>query len=223
MIKKTINKYKHSLMFLYALIYMPWFAYLEATVTKNFRVIHMDLDNYIPFNEFFIIPYFLWFAYVAIAISYFFFKDSREFYRLTSFLFAGMTIFLVVSTFFPNGHHLRPLVFERDNIFVGMVKQLYRIDTPTNIFPSIHVFNSIVVHISIVKSHHLADKKWLHLSSFVLMSLIVLSTVLLKQHSVFDVITAILMVCILYPIIKGFETMIINGRKKRYHESYDRI
>lgn len=205
MIKSFLYKYKHGLMFLYAFIYLPWFLYLERTVVTNYHVIHMKLDDYIPFIEFFIVPYLLWFFYVAGTMLYFFFKNTKEFYRLSIFLFTGMTIFLIVSTLYPNGHHLRPTVFARDNIFVDAVKILYMSDTATNLFPSIHVFNSIVSHISISKNCFLRTKVLVQKSSFVIMISIVLSTVFLKQHTVFDVIIAIALVLVLYPIFYRHE------------------
>ena len=62
----------------------------------------MAIDDSIPFVEYFVVPYFLWFGYVAAAVAYFFFKNKHDFYRLCGFLAAGMTIFLVVSTIYPH-------------------------------------------------------------------------------------------------------------------------
>ena len=67
---------------------------------------------------------------------YFFFTDVPGFYRMAKLmLYRAMTIFLIISTLFPNGQNLRPMVFERDNIFVDMVRMLYRADTCTNVVP----------------------------------------------------------------------------------------
>ena len=195
------QKYRHSLLLLYFLLYLPWFSYLERTVTSHFHVIHMPIDDQIPFIEYFIIPYLLWFAYVAVALLYFLLKDKNEFYRLCAFLFVGMTVFLVISTVYPNGHHLRPVVFERDNIFVDMVKKLYRTDTPTNLFPSIHVYNSIGVNIAVWHCADFKEKKWIRCGSAALMASIVLSTMFLKQHSVFDVITGIVFSVFMYTVV----------------------
>lgn len=195
------QKYRHSLLLLYFLLYLPWFSYLESTVTSHFHVIHMPIDDQIPFIEYFIIPYLLWFAYVAVALLYFLLKDKNEFYRLCAFLFVGMTVFLVISTVYPNGHHLRPVVFERDNIFVDMVKKLYLTDTPTNLFPSIHVYNSVGVNIAVWHCADFKEKKWIRCGSAALMVSIVLSTMFLKQHSVFDVITGIVFSVFMYTVV----------------------
>ncbi len=210
------QKYKHAWVLLYVFIYLPWFAYLEKTVTNHFNVIHMAVDDYIPFNEYFIIQYLLWFRYVAYAVLYFFFKNKSDYYKLCTFLFVGMTVFLIVSTLYPNGHYLRPRTFERDNIFVTMVHWLYTADTPTNLFPSIHVYNSLGVHFAICSNAELRENKRLKTASFLLMTSIILATMFLKQHSVFDVITAIVMAALMYSFVYG--KVFVAGRQKAYEK-----
>ena len=154
-----LNKYKHAWVFLYALIYMPWFVWLEKSVTGNYYVIHSPIDDMIPFVEYFIIPYLLWFVFIAVWGLYFFFTNVKDFYKLTKLTIIGMTIFLIISTLVPNGLNLRPEVFERDNIFVDLVRFVYRVDTPTNVFPSLHVFNSLGICIAIHESKELKEHK----------------------------------------------------------------
>ena len=68
--KTFFHKYKHGIpLLVYMVIYLSWFAWLERTNTKNFHVIHMSIDDYIPFCEVFVIPYFLWFAYVSVVVD----------------------------------------------------------------------------------------------------------------------------------------------------------
>ena len=178
----------------------------------------MAVDDYIPFIEIFIVPYLLWFGYVAFAIAWFFFKDVQDFYKICTFLFVGMTVFLVISTVYPNGHYLRPRVFERDNIFISMVKGLYMIDTPTNLFPSIHVYNSIGVQLAVMHSDKLKEKKWVKRISFVLMCMIIASTMFLKQHSVFDVVTGCVMALVMYTFVYAREWQF--GRRHAYEGQY---
>ena len=177
---------------------MIWFGWLEDTVTSRFTLIYSPLDSYIPFIEFFIIPYLLWFIYVAATWLYFFFTDRQDFYKFSALCIVGMTLFLIICTFFPNGLRLRPTVFPRDNIFVDLVKMVYSTDTPTNVLPSLHVYNSVACHIAIVHSKKLSANKWITNSSFVLCSSIVMSTVFLKQHSVIDVFAAFVIIYFAY-------------------------
>lgn len=134
--------------------------------------------------EYFIVPYLLWFVYVAAVFLYLFFKGTKqEFYRYCAFLFTGMTLFLLISTLYPNGHLLRPTEFPRHNIFTFAVQILYQADTPTNIFPSIHVFNSIAAHRALVNNLRLGHNRLIRGGSLVLMVSIILATMFLKQHS----------------------------------------
>lgn len=200
--KKLYRDYRHAIpLIVYGIIYLSWFCYLEQTVTKNYTVIHMAIDDYIPFCEVFVIPYFLWFAYVAAVVLFFLFKDKEDYYKVCTFLATGMTLFLVISTLFPNGHHLRPFVMPRDNIFTRMVASLYQTDTATNLWPSIHVYNSLGAHFAIVKSKHFENKKGVKCASFLLATSIILSTMFIKQHSVFDVLTAFGLAAVMYVVV----------------------
>ncbi len=196
---------EHKLLFLqaYWLIYLPWFAYLEHTVTSHFHVIHMELDDRIPFLSIFAIPYFLWFAYIAFAFIYTYFNDRQEYLRSCIYLFTGMTIFLFISTVYPNGHYMRYGVSLGSGVLDSLVRWLWQTDTATNLFPSIHVFNSIGAHIALTRCESLRDNRVAKNSSFVLMCSIILATVFIKQHSVFDVITALFMALVLYPLAYG--------------------
>ena len=180
---------------------------------KDYWVIHVALDDYIPFWEGFVIPYFLWFLYVSAAVVYLFFKDKDDYYRTCIFLFTGMTIFLTISTLFPNGHHLRPAVLPRDNIFTMMVSHLYKADTPTNLWPSIHVYNSLGAHFAIMKNNKLSGKRPVRVLSLLLCISIILSTMFIKQHSVFDVVTAFIMAAVMYGIVYKYDILTMHRLK----------
>ena len=198
---ELFKKYKHARVFSYVLLYLPWFFYLEKHVTGSYHIIHSPIDDKIPFVEYFIVPYLLWFVFIAAVFLYFFFTDVEGFYKLAKLSFAGMTIFLIISTLMPNGLALRPYVFERNNIFVDMVKALYRADTPTNVFPSLHVFNSLAACIAISQSKRLKKHKVVCAGAYILAALIILATMFLKQHSVLDVMAAFLMAYTLYQFV----------------------
>lgn len=198
--KNFIKKYGHIWILGYGFIYLPWFMYLEKTVTNKYHIMHSAIDDLIPFNEYFIIPYFLWFLYVAGAIVYFFFKNKEDYYRLCTFLFTGMTLSLLICTLFPNGTDFRPAVDPDKNIFASLVASLYQTDTCTNVFPSIHVYNSIGTHIAIMKSEALRKNRVIRTASFVLMISICMATVFLKQHSIIDVVGAALLCGAIYPL-----------------------
>ena len=140
------------------------------------------------------------------------------------FLFTGMTIFLVISTFWPNGHLLRPHEMPRDNIFTDLIGHLYQTDTSTNIWPSIHVYNSIGTHLAVVHCERLRKNRVITLSSLVLCVSIILSTVLIKQHSVFDVFTAFIMALVMYIVVYHNEySLVVKMQHNRRKRSQPRV
>ena len=211
------SQYKHAIPLLtYMVFYLSWWKVLEKKVTTDYQVIHMGIDDYIPFCEWFVIPYFLWFAYVSVTVLLLFFKDrdKRDYYRCLAFLFTGMTLFLLISTVMPNGHHLRLAEMPRDNTFTRMIAALWRSDTPTNLWPSIHVYNSLGAHFAITRSKAFQKYKVAHIASLILAVSIILSTMLIKQHSVFDVITALVMASMMYILVYRRDLLPLLGNEK---------
>lgn len=215
--KNFILKYKHGAILSYFFIYIIWFTYLERTVTTTFHPIYSRFDDLIPFNEIFIIPYFLWFIYIAVTVSYFLLTSKQDFLKCCAYLFTGMTICLIIYTVWPNGHYLRVDLTSlgRSNIFITMLSSLYSFDTATNVFPSIHVFNSVGAMIAINNSEKLHNIKWLQWSTLVLTVLICMSTVFLKQHSVMDILGALTLNFVLYVIIYAPSKIKETGKAKR--------
>ena len=195
--KNFLKKYSHAWTLIYIVFYMPWFIYLENNV-KEYTLIHTNLDYQIPFCEYFIIPYFLWFPFVGITFVYFLFYSKTEYYQLCAFLFTGMTIFLIICTVWPNGLDLRSQVVERNNIFSHLVSSLQKADTSANVFPSLHVFNTLGCMIALFKSKGLEKKYVCKTLIWVLSVSIILSTVFLKQHSIIDVLGGFGLAAILY-------------------------
>ena len=199
----------------YAVFYIVMFHFLEQRYVPYYHVLHTAFDDMIPFCEFFIVPYLLWFPYMLFTVLYFIFRkgDHKEYYQLCCNMIMGMTIFLIVSWLFPNMQQLRPSVFPRDNVFTDAVRALYRTDTPTNILPSIHVFNSLAIHIAITTSSRLQGKKGLRTASLCLTTLIILSTMFLKQHSLIDVCVGMTMALFGYELFyaptSGSERLVV--------------
>lgn len=204
-LKELFQKYKHAWVLSYFLVYLAWFFLLEQKVVTNYTSIYIKLDDYIPFNEWFVIPYILWFAYIFFTVAFLFINSKDEYYKCCAFLFIGMTICLIIYTIWPNGQDLRVDLSSlgRDNVLIRMVNWFYTTDTSTNVLPSIHVFNSIGAHIAIRRNETLRQYKWIVPASFILMVLICLSTVFLKQHSALDGFAAIALSIIMYVIVYG--------------------
>ena len=97
-----------------------------------------------------------------------------------------------------------------------MIARLYQTDSPNNILPSIHVYNSLGAWFAIQNSRLTRERPRLRMASLVMTSLIILSTMFIKQHSVIDVVGALLMASIIYPIAYAPEA----EKKKKYETSF---
>ena len=84
-----------------------------------------------------------------------------------------------------------------------MVQNIYEADRCVNVFPSIHVYNSIVCAVALWKSKVLLMKKQEKSSVFLSAILITLSTLFIRQHSILDGLAAgVLAIFICVPIYK---------------------
>lgn len=201
--KDFLKRYKHAWILVYMIVYFIWFFALEAAVTTNYTSMYCKLDDLFPFNEWFVIPYYLWFPFVAVTIAYLLFTSKKDYYKCCSFLFIGMTICLAIYTIWPNGQDLRPdlTTLGRNNILIDIVSKLYATDTNTNVCPSIHVYNSIGVLIAIFHNEKLKQIHWLKYGSLILGILICFSTIFLKQHSIVDGICGIALAAVMYVVV----------------------
>lgn len=191
---------------IYSIVYLALFFTLEKRITLDTPGIHIiscPIDAWIPFCEYFIVPYYFWFFFMFGTTTFFIlFRHNRhEYYRYEAMMMIGMTVFLIISQLYPSGLMLRPETLPRDNYFTDLVIKLYRADTPTNVFPSMHVFNSVCACIAYYDCNRLKKVKWFRFLMLVITVSIVLSTMFLKQHSVIDVISALLLILILYLLI----------------------
>lgn len=199
--KKLFKRYWHILFALYAPLYLLSFAYIEKKVTTQFFALNSPIDDMIPFLDFFIIPYVLWFLYVTVGCVYFFFASQRDFLKFIIFLILGMTAFILICMVFPNGlRDFRPSSLNEKSPFYPLIHWLHSTDTSTNVFPSIHVYNSIAVHTAVCKSTTIKHK-FIRYVSLVLCVLICLSTIFLKQHSLIDVIGGCAMAAGFYHLV----------------------
>ena len=201
---------------IYFAIYLTWFYLIEHMHGRNYTIIHMKADYKIPFCEVFIIPYLLWFGYIAWIMIYLLFTNTNDFHKCCRFLFTGMTVFLIISTLFPNIHYLRPFILPRDNIFCDLVINLYRMDTSTNLWPSIHVYNSLGVLLAVIHNERLSSTNWIKWGCFALSTSIILSTMFLKQHSIFDVMTAFIMAAIVYIVV--YRTELLSNMRHTFQK-----
>ena len=203
MIKKAPTK-RQWIMMLYLPIHIVWYFALELAITTDYYPIHCALDDMIPFCEWFVLPYFLWFVYMAVTGVYFLLYDHEAFENYMLSLIFGFFISTTICSVFPNGQDLRPTGYNA-NLAAQTMKLTQAFDTNTNVFPSMHVVGALGAWFAIVKSKTLKSNLWLQVFNWLLCTAIVLATMFLKQHSALDVLAGIVVsTLVLFFVYKGY-------------------
>lgn len=156
--------------------------------------VHSSLDDIIPFCEYFIIPYVLWYFLIIGTLLYFMFYSVQNFKNLLIYIFILQIIATLIFVLFPNRQDLRPTDFANQNIFTDLTSYIYKIDTNTNVCPSLHVAISIGIASAWIKEK--SASKFVKTLIVAFCISVCLSVVFVKQHSVVDIYVAI-PICIL--------------------------
>lgn len=173
-----------------------WLAYFALYfLTENLipvercHVIHCALDDLIPFDERFLILYCYWYALLVGALLHFFLYDIRSFRRLQVYIMITQAVAMAVYILYPSVQPLRPATFARDNCLTRLMAFIYDFDTPTGVFPSLHVAYSMGIAAVWCRVDG-ASRAWkcFMVASAVLISV---STAFVKQHSVLDIAAAV--------------------------------
>ena len=200
--KAFLEKYQSLNYLIYFFIaYMIGFMILENQDFSHMIITDTWIDQYIPFNEYFVIPYVLWFVFMVLGFAYFVFIDQSGVKRTYFYLFLGMSSSLLIYALIPTGQNLRVQLYN-DNIFQCLVSFIYSVDSSTNVCPSIHVYNSVMMCVSLLKSRKIKQHTWLCFLIIVLAILICMSTVMIKQHAFMDIVWALVLAIVIYSIGK---------------------
>lgn len=187
-IRRLIPKY--AILPLAGMLLLNFFTYNITPIwTQKMHHYSMEtgLDEALPFLPVFVIPYILAFSqwilgYLAIART-----DKQYCYRVIS----GEIIakFLVCICFI-----LLPTTMQRaeitgTDICSRLVAFIYRTDTATNLFPSIHCLESWICYRG---AHNRKYFSRAYETGMLVMTILVfLSTVFIKQHVVLDMVSAV--------------------------------
>lgn len=185
-------EYAHFIHLLFWPLYgLAFFSVERLLPDRTYTVMYHPLDDLIPFNELFMIPYVYWYFFMVLAVLYTCFRDREAFLRLSRFYILTFGGSILIFLLFPTCQNFRPVQLPRDNFLTDLITLLYRTDTHTNVCPSLHVVGSIGAAIGLCDTKRFGTPlwKWIHWGSAVL---ICVSTVFVKQHSVLDIFWGVL-------------------------------
>lgn len=181
----------------YFLIYDLCFFMLEAW-PRQYHVVYCGLDDLIPFAPVAVVPYVAWFVWVPGVLFFLLYRCRDLFWKTFSSIAAGTAVSLTLYALIPTAQNLRAPLTGTDP-FTEMVRMIYRMDTPTNVCPSLHVFVSVVLLLALADAPAIGRRAlFLHRA---LGGAICLSTVLINQHSIIDLVCGLALAVYLYGVI----------------------
>lgn len=214
-VTKEQREFRIKRILLYFALYLLVFVLLENRSISPY-LLNSSLDAKIPFCPVFVIPYFLWFVYIPLsAAGMILFCGDDKYEPFIRSLMLGNALFLVISFLFPNGHTLRPIL-EGNDFCTQLVGYLYRVDTPTNILPSMHVFSSVTCCIALTRTRFFQKHPIAGHAVRLLTVLIVLSTVLIKQHTILDVVAALTLNFFCYALFYEGQYVVTPNQKQKH-------
>ena len=190
--KKYIKENKNRIIIL---IFSFLFQTSVYSITKLFQGTPMHLNNYfdnmIPFIPAFVIFYVLWYLLLFLIPLLILKYNKKVFDRyivtcLIYTLFEGIIFILLPTTM-----TREPLVV--DSISTWIINIIYKVDTPVNLFPSAHCALAILFIISTLDVKEIKKEYKI---------LITITSVLIKQHVIVDVLGAFIIVPMYYIIRK---------------------
>ena len=168
-------------------------------------------DQATPFIKYFALPYAVWIFYIYVCLVYFFKKDVNVYYRgVVTYTICALTCYVIYAVF--QTTVVRP-VLEGNDPFTWLMAYIYNRDQPYNCFPSIHCFSSYMVMRLVWTSSF--RNKWNVTLITGMSSLIIMSTLFVKQHVVLDAIAGILLVEFVLAIMLIVETQIVRQRQRQ--------
>ena len=199
--KKLVNFIKENKKFVFTIAILlggqAFLYWILKMFQHNPMYISFPLDDKIPFLGRFVYIYNIFYPFCFIAFYFLYKKDEKTYYKgiisgIMGFLICDI-IFLTLPTIM-----YRPIIPKIDPITDLVLEITFLYDNPPlNCFPSIHcLFCFQVIYSYIFSSHKLKVK----LPVIIISLLIIISTLFVKQHFIFDVISAFL-ICLLTNLI----------------------
>ena len=192
-----------------ALLY--WLLKLFQT---NPTYIYFELDDKIPFLGRFVYIYNLFYPFCLVVFYLLYKKDEKVYYKS---IIAGIMGFLICDVIFLTMPTImyRPIIPEYDSLTNLVLKITYIYDNPPlNCFPSIHCLFCFQVIYGYLFSKHNVKAKIIVIT--IALSIII-STLFVKQHFIYDVISAFL-ICLMTNLITELLNLYNYFKKKKILE-----
>lgn len=176
--------------------------FITKLFLNNEFVLNNLLDDQIPFVPYFIYFYISWYILLFLVPIIYMKYDKKALKKYTYTNFISVLVCGIIFIIFPTTIN-RPNI-EVTSITTWIVNTIYYFDTPAvNCLPSIH---SLICCIFILCNSKANIKTSYKCIIDILSVLIILSTLFIKQHVIYDVLSAFIVSSITYIIVTKKET-----------------
>ena len=191
----TSPQFRHLFLLLGWVVYFLLYFLTENLIpVEDCHPVWCKLDDIIPFNELFVIPYVGWYLLIVVSLVYFLLYNVENFKGLQTYIIITQLVGSAIFVNWPSRQDLRPEVFPRENVLTWLMGLIYSADTNTGVCPSLHVAYSLGIASAWLKEK---SASWVTKTGVVIFVVLVcLSVAFTKQHSVVDIFVAIPM-CLL--------------------------
>lgn len=173
--------------------------------TNNLNLIHSQLDDKIPFLSIFVIFYIVWYFMLILVPLTIAKHDNENFNKYILCILINALLCAVIFIIYPSEIIRNEIT--NNTIFDKLVSLIYKFDNPTVCLPSMHAAASFIFcYFSLTKQIPKSKK----ITIIVLSILVILSTLFIKQHVLYDVLGALIVSLIAYIL-----SSIINKKYKK--------
>ena len=192
-------QFRHLLLLLGWPVYFLLYVLTENLIpVEKCTPVWCALDDIVPFNEWFVIPYVGWYVLIVVSLGFFALYSIENFKGLQTFIMVTQGLAMVCYILWPSRQDLRPAEFPRENFLTWIMGIIYSADTNTGVCPSLHVAYSVGIDSAWLKEKSAAWYTKTFVVIFVI--LVCLSVAFTKQHSVVDIFAA-MPVCLVAEIV----------------------
>ena len=194
-----------SILLLNAFIYF----FIKLFIT-NYNLIGSSLDSLIPFLPSFIYLYMSWYPFEIYTLFKIYKADKNNYIKTIIALALSLLIMHFIFIIYPTMVD-RPVVESFNSLTTLILYITFKSDTPVNCFPSGHCMLCFIMIFSILKSKNISiNRKALLVTINIL---IVLSTLFVKQHVIYDVIGSLIISSICFYFLSHLN--FFNNIKKK--------
>lgn len=146
MMQTWFQKYRHALWFLLFGV-LSAFYFVSQHLGLRYHIVHLPLDDRLPFWPAFIVFYILWYFYVPGCMLWACFRVKDVFYQQVAALFSGAFVCAAVFVLYPTCVDFRPSA-AGPGLARALCRLIYANDAPVNVFPSLHCYEALVMHLA---------------------------------------------------------------------------